>query len=40
MAQAPKDVPWLGVFCFGELAPIRGKNHYHNQTVVYCALYE
>ena len=35
-----KDVPWLGVFCFGELAPIRGKNHYHNQTVVYCALYE
>jgi hypothetical protein len=33
-----KDVPWLGLFCFGEIAPIGGINHHHNQTVVLCTL--
>jgi len=35
-----KDIPWLGLFCFGEIAPIKGKNYYHNQTAVLCVIYK
>jgi hypothetical protein len=35
-----KDVPWLGFFCFGEIAPIKGGNHYHNNTVALCVIYK
>jgi hypothetical protein len=34
-----RDIPWLGLFCFGEIAPIKGFNYAHNQTVALCALY-
>jgi hypothetical protein len=35
-----KDVPWLGLFASGEVAPIRGVNYYHNQTAVLCVFYK
>jgi hypothetical protein len=35
-----RDVPWLGLHTFGEIAPLMGKNLYHNQTVALCALYD
>lgn len=28
------DVPWLGVYGFGEIAPVNGVNAYHNYTAV------
>jgi len=34
-----KDVPWLGFFSFGEIAPVNGINHFHNQTVALCIIY-
>jgi len=34
-----KDIPWLGFYCFGEIAPIRNHNYYHNHTVALCVLY-
>ncbi len=34
-----KDVPWLGFYCFGEIAPIKGINYYHNHTVALCVIY-
>ncbi|RPJ06759.1 MAG: hypothetical protein EHM28_09450, partial [Spirochaetaceae bacterium] len=34
-----KDIPWLGVYCFGEIAPINKMNYFHNQTVVLCVIY-
>ena len=34
-----KDIPWLGFFCFGEIAPIKGINYFHNQTVALCVIY-
>ncbi len=38
--QAPfgKDVPWLGMYACGEIAPVKGVNYYHNQTAVICVL--
>lgn len=33
-------VPWLGFHTYGEIAPIRGRAHYHNYTVALCALYD
>ena len=35
-----RDMPWLGLHTFGEIAPLMGKTLYHNQTVVLCALYD
>ena len=34
-----KDVPWLGFYCYGEIAPIKNKNYFHNQTVSLCVIY-
>jgi small ligand-binding sensory domain FIST len=33
-------VPWLGFHTYGEIAPIRGRAHYHNYTVALCAIYD
>lgn len=33
------DVPWLGFYTFGEIAPVGGRNCFHNYTVVLTALY-
>lgn len=38
-ALDPK-APWLGFHTYGEIAPVAGRTHYHNYTVVLCALYE
>lgn len=40
--QAALDpvAPWLGFHTYGEIAPVAGRTHYHNYTVVLCALYE
>lgn len=32
------DVPWLGVYGFGEIAPVNGVNAYHNYTAVIAVL--
>jgi hypothetical protein len=34
-----KDVPWIGLFACGEIAPIKNINYYHNQTAILCVLY-
>ena len=34
-----KDVPWLGIHTYGEIAPIAGRTFFHNYTGVLCALY-
>lgn len=34
-----KDVPWLGLHTYGELAPIGGLPYFHNFTAVFLALY-
>ncbi len=34
-----KDIPWLGFYSFGEIAPINGINHHHNLTVALCVIY-
>ncbi|MBI2394195.1 MAG: FIST C-terminal domain-containing protein [Deltaproteobacteria bacterium] len=34
-----KDVPWIGFHSYGELAPLRGRNHFHQYTMALCALY-
>jgi hypothetical protein len=33
------DVPWLGFFTFGEIAPVGGHNCFHNYTAVLTAVY-
>jgi hypothetical protein len=33
------DVPWLGFYTFGEIAPVGGGNCFHNYTVVLTAVY-
>jgi len=33
------DVPWIGFHTFGEIAPLRGRTHYHACTAALCALY-
>jgi len=35
-----KDVRWIGFHSYGELAPIHGKNHFHQYTMALCAVYE
>jgi hypothetical protein len=34
-----KDVPWLGFYTYGEIAPIGGKNYPHTCTAVLCVMY-
>ncbi len=38
--QLGHAIPWLGFHTFGEIAAIGDKTHYHNYTVVLCALYD
>jgi len=33
------DVPWLGFYTFGEIAPVAGRNCFHNNTVVLTAIF-
>jgi hypothetical protein len=33
------DTPWIGLYTYGELGPVGGVNHFHNYTLVLCALY-
>jgi hypothetical protein len=34
------DVPWLGLYTFGEISPVGGQNCFHNYTVVLAAICE
>lgn len=34
-----EDIPWLGFYCYGEIAPIQKMNYYHNYTAVISILY-
>ncbi|MEQ9319505.1 MAG: FIST C-terminal domain-containing protein, partial [Polyangiaceae bacterium] len=34
-----KDVPWLGLHTYGEIAPVGTETLFHNYTGVLCALY-
>ncbi|MBN2762878.1 MAG: FIST C-terminal domain-containing protein [Bacteroidales bacterium] len=34
-----KDIPWLGLYSYGEIGPISGKNYFHNFTVTLCVIY-
>lgn len=34
-----KDVPWLGIHTYGEIAPVQSRTMLHNYTGVLCALY-
>jgi hypothetical protein len=33
------EVPWLGLYTFGEIAPVREHHHFHNYTVVLTVIY-
>jgi hypothetical protein len=33
------DIPWLGFYTYGEIAPVGERNHFHNYTVVLTAIY-
>jgi hypothetical protein len=37
--QIGPDVPWLGFYTFGEIAPVGGHNHFHNYTVALTVIY-
>ena len=37
--QIGPDVPWLGFYTFGEIAPVGERNYFHNYTVVLTAIY-
>jgi hypothetical protein len=32
-------VPWIGLYTYGEIAPIGGKDYFHNYTAVVLAVY-
>lgn len=32
------DVPWIGFYCLGEIAPIKDRNYFHNSTTVIAAI--
>jgi hypothetical protein len=34
-----RDVPWIGLYTAGEIAPVAGQNHFHNFTAVVSAIY-
>ena len=38
-AEFAATVPWMGSFCFGEISPIDGKNHFHNFTATLAVFY-
>lgn len=38
-AFVEKDVPWIGLYCYGELGPVGIKNYFHNFTVIIAAFY-
>jgi hypothetical protein len=38
-AEFATTVPWMGSFCFGEISPIEGKNHFHNFTATLAVFY-
>ena len=33
------EVPWIGLYCYGELGPVGKKNYFHNFTVIIAAFY-
>ncbi len=33
------EVPWIGLYCYGEMGPVAGKNFFHNFTVIIAAFY-
>jgi hypothetical protein len=33
------DVPWLGLYTFGEISPVGERNYFHNYTLVLTAIY-
>jgi small ligand-binding sensory domain FIST len=33
------QVPWFGLYTFGEIAPVQGKNIFHGWTSVVVAIY-
>lgn len=35
-----KDTPWFGLYTYGEIAPVSGKNYFHNWTSVLFAVYD
>ncbi len=37
--QVGTDVPWLGSYTYGEIAPVGEHNHFHNYTVVLTVIY-
>jgi small ligand-binding sensory domain FIST len=37
--QIGPDVPWLGVYTFGEIGPVGERNYFHNFTAVVTAIY-
>jgi hypothetical protein len=37
--QIGHDVPWLGFYTFGEIAPVGERNHFHNYTIVLTVIY-
>lgn len=34
----PGDVPWIGMYSYGELAPVQRQNHYHSYTAAVVAV--
>ncbi|MGZ3420438.1 MAG: FIST signal transduction protein [Polyangiales bacterium] len=34
-----KDLPWIGLHTYGEIAAVGGRTYFHNYTAVLCALY-
>ena len=37
---APSEVPWIGMYCYGEMGPVADKNYFHNFTVILAAFYQ
>jgi hypothetical protein len=37
--QVGPEVPWVGFYTYGEIAPVGEHNHFHNYTVVLTAIY-
>jgi small ligand-binding sensory domain FIST len=37
--QVGPDVPWLGLYTFGEICPVAGRNCFHNYTVALAVIY-
>lgn len=33
------EIPWIGLYCYGEMGPVSGKNYFHNFTVIVAAFY-